>query len=164
MNIQTSPTIDQIARSLATLRRGPRVQRLHRVLTTRAGVDLDRPSFTVLAALMASGPSRVTELAESCAVDNSTMSRLVSRLTCNGLVEQTPSPTDRRVVIVSLTTEGEQMARHLLDVRSALLADVLADWSAEDQATFATLLDRFVTDLEQFNQAAVARTGALNQE
>lgn len=164
MSIETSEDIEQIAHALATLRRGPRVQRLHRVLTSRAGVDLDRPSFMALAALMATGPLRVSELAETCAVDSSTMSRLVSRLSCSGLVEQTADVSDRRVVMVSLTSSGHDLAGHLLDNRSALIADVVADWSPVDRASFASLLSRFVADLEQFNQASVARIGASSRE
>lgn len=163
MSIQSSPA-EQIARALSTLRRGPRVQRLHRVLTNRAGIDLDRPGFTVLAALATTGPTRISDLAETCAVDVSTMSRQVSRLACDGLIEQQPDPTDRRAVLVGLSDEGDEVARRLLRTRSALIAEVVADWSMEDQATFAELLNRFVKDLEQYDLTDAAPMTALRGE
>jgi DNA-binding MarR family transcriptional regulator len=164
MSIETTGTVDQIALALSTLRRGPRVQRLHRVLTARAGIDLDRPAFTVLAALSTSGPLRVSDLAEMCIVDVSTMSRQVSRLACSGLVEQEQDPTDRRAVLIRLSDEGEGVTRRLLKTRNDLIADVVADWSVEDRATFAALLSRFVRDLEQFDQASVPQVNALGGE
>ncbi|HEX5166684.1 MAG TPA: MarR family transcriptional regulator [Thermomicrobiales bacterium] len=148
---------ESIANALSALRRGPRVQRLHRLVMERAGVDLDRPALTALTVLATSGPLRVSELAEVCAVDISTMSRLAGRMTCSGFVVQSTDPNDGRVVMLELTDDGREATQRMVDAKTALIGEVIADWSADDRAAFAALLDRFVIDLERTNRLAIER-------
>jgi DNA-binding MarR family transcriptional regulator len=157
MNMNALQVSESIANALSALRRGPRVQRLHRIVMERAGVDLDRPALAALTMLATAGPLRVSELAEVCAVDISTMSRLAGRMTCSGFVVQSPDPNDRRVVMLELTEEGRDATQRMVDAKTALIDEVVEDWSAEDRATFAALLERFVTDLERTNLMAMAR-------
>ena len=53
------------------------------------------------------------ELAEALDITGATMSGLVDRLSRRGLVERLQDVTDRRVVRVRLTEEGEKLSREL---------------------------------------------------
>jgi DNA-binding MarR family transcriptional regulator len=51
-------------------------------------------------------PCRMTELADFCAVDRTTMTRTVDQLFANGLVERTTPASDRRQVLLTVTADG----------------------------------------------------------
>jgi DNA-binding MarR family transcriptional regulator len=70
---------------------------------------------------------------------------------------QSTDPNDRRVVLVELTDEGRGATRRMVDAKTALIGEVIVDWSADDRVAFAVLLDRFVTDLERTNRMAIER-------
>jgi DNA-binding MarR family transcriptional regulator len=59
------------------------------------------------------GTPSLGELAEALDITGATMSGLIDRLSRRGLVERLPDVTDRRVVRVRLTEEGQQLSREL---------------------------------------------------
>lgn len=61
-----------------------------------------------------SGVLRMTDLARQTGISTSGMTRIVDRLERQGLVAREPHPTDRRVLVVRLTLEGETRAVALL--------------------------------------------------
>lgn len=87
--------------------------------------------FDVLAALRRAGtPYELSpgRLLRETLVTSGTMTNRVDRLAARGFVERSPDPTDRRGVIVRLTSEGLQTVdaafEELLDAEAALLADL----------------------------------------
>lgn len=52
-------------------------------------------------------PRRMCDLGQSVAFTRSGMTRAIARLEKLGLVERTPSPSDKRSMLVSLTPEGK---------------------------------------------------------
>ena len=137
----------EIGQAFAALTRGPRVQRAFESVRARAGVDLDRPAFLVLDTLDVQGPLRVSELAETCGVDISTVSRLVARLQRSGLVSASQFKGDRRVVVLTATAAGIEQSRRLKHVRCDSLASFLGTWTPDEREMFSRLLSRFVTSL-----------------
>ena len=107
--------------------------------------------FDVLAALRRSGrPYQLSPgalLAETL-VTSGTMTNRVDRLAARGFVERFPDPDDRRGVIVRLTPDGKAAVdgafAALLDAEHQLLADL----SATDATTLATLLRRLVVPFD----------------
>ncbi len=95
------------------------------------------------------GPHRISDLAEASYCDVSVASRAVRSLLSDGLVTKAGDPADRRAALVTLTDQGRRELQTTMRLRSEFMARVLRDWSAEDAATFTTLLDRFAHDLEQ---------------
>ena len=151
--------LDRITHAFSLLVRGPRLLRLHQVMNQRAGIEVDRAAFTALATLNDFGPARISDLADSCSVDISTMSRLIGRLTADGLVEQAQFPEDRRVVIVRLADAGTALVQRLRSARRAAMAEVMAEWSASERALFADLLERFSTGIDQLSETAAPACG-----
>ncbi len=63
-------------------------------------------SLSTLVALELAGPRRITDLAASEGVTQPSMTALVSALERSGLVERRSDPSDRRVALVALTSDG----------------------------------------------------------
>ncbi|MFG1870552.1 MarR family winged helix-turn-helix transcriptional regulator [Micromonospora arborensis] len=111
---------------------------------------LDRAAYVILRHLADAGPQNVSALAARLNLDGSTVTRQVSALQRDGLITRTPDPSDGRGTVISPTPAGLQRMAAVQAARTRLYGDMLADWSAEDRATLASLLGRL-------NQALVNR-------
>jgi DNA-binding MarR family transcriptional regulator len=127
----------------------------HRV---RHGVEAS--AYPVLFQLI-DAPKRTTELATCLHADTSTISRQVTSLVEVGLVERTQDPEDRRATILAATDAGRAVFAAMQRDRDRLMAQILAEWSANDVAAFAHLLSRFN---DNFDVARVAIIAELNKE
>lgn len=132
---------------------GPTAQILESLLTigrtARKQLDTgdDRMSYWVVHMLTQLGPSRNSELAAACGLDASTVSRQIRHLEEAGMVERCADPDDRRAQLVSLSAEGVREVAEAKARRLSIVADRLADWSAEDVATLAELLHRLAQEI-----------------
>lgn len=120
---------------------------------------------SIIFGIASSTSPRITTLAEGLAADPSTVSRQVATLVKCGLVERLADPDDGRSSQLALTEAGrERLQAHLLE-RHDWLDQMLAGWTDDEIATFATLFDRFRTALEQYRShppspAATSATAA----
>lgn len=78
-----------------------------------------------VAARIAAGGSRVSELAAQARVTKQSAASLVEQLEASGYVERVPDPTDGRARLVRLT----RRARRLAEVADVEVARTLAEWS-----------------------------------
>ncbi|MFG1605956.1 MarR family winged helix-turn-helix transcriptional regulator [Actinoplanes sp. NPDC049265] len=101
-----------------------------------------------LAALDRTRATSVTQLATQCALDPSTVSRAVTALVKDGLVERTADPADGRAGVLSISPHGREVLEATIRTYDARLAHALRDWSADDLRTLTALLKRFSEDLE----------------
>jgi len=86
-------------------------------LRARCGHSLD--DYDVLHQIAVNGaPIRMGELAERLLVANSSCHRIVGRLVDAGLVDRVPGVTDRREVLVDLTTDGRRLYRRMAVVHT----------------------------------------------
>lgn len=99
--------------------------------------------FDVLSSLRRAGtPYALTPgtLMSELLVSSGTMTNRIDRLEEKGLVERSPSPSDRRAVLVTLTAEGSKRVdsalKSLLDDERKLLAHI----SEEDEQRLSLLL------------------------
>jgi DNA-binding MarR family transcriptional regulator len=76
----------------------------------------------------------VGELAADERVSTAAMSKRISRLERDGLVERTPSETDRRCVGLTLTEDGQRVLRRVRSRRTAWLASRLGTLSPAELA------------------------------
>lgn len=152
-----SRAIEELETALTNLVRRANTPRAQQQLSDRAGFALDRALHVTLARVGVSGPIRLGELADELGVDTSTTSRQVSALEESGLVRRSPAHDDRRVVLVTLTSEGRDVLARALAARRDLLADLLEDWTEAEMLAFAGMLQRFVDRL-----AAPAATPAAS--
>src|ERR1700733_7333102 len=117
---------------------GEALYELFVTVVRRRSRDLTLTSASVLTTLERGGPIRLGELAASEAVTQPSMTATVDQLCRLGLATRLPDPGDRRVVLVSLTSEGSGY----LDQRRAELADWVADAVDQLPADEATALNQ----------------------
>jgi DNA-binding MarR family transcriptional regulator len=101
------------------------------------------PGMAILIHLAKCGPVRVTDLAAAMGVDPSTVSRQVSQLAGDGLVDRVVDPGDRRAWLVSATDRGRLRAAEEVRRRVGSVEAVLSGWSDSDVTLFAELVARF---------------------
>jgi DNA-binding MarR family transcriptional regulator len=68
------------------------------------------PQLSCLLGLYEHGPLAPSQIARTIMVDSSTMTGIVDRLELKGLVERSRTSPDRRVITVSLTEKGRDLA------------------------------------------------------
>lgn len=135
-----SPSEAEPARTVVTaLRRILRAVDLHS-RRLRDEVGLSAPQLAALRALGSEGPLSPARIAQRIHLSRPTVTGIVARLGAAGLVSRTPSPADRRSVLIALTERG----RAFLDVAPSSLQEVfqarlqeLQDW--ERTSILATL-------------------------
>lgn len=117
-----------------------------------AAHNLDTWEFDVLSSLRREGePYALTPgaLMTELLVSSGTMTNRIDRLESAGLVTRTPSPHDRRAVVVSLTDEGKRRVdaalMSLLECERAILAPL----NIPEKEQLATLLRSLLLAFEQ---------------
>ena len=124
-----------------------RVARLHRIAAGRLlkQSGLYPGQEMVMMRLWEAGPIRQSELIKACALDGSTITKMLQRLEQSGHVRRCPDPADRRAVLVEATEDS-----------CALLTEVSRAWSALEEHTLAGLdpderaeLARLLTNVEE---------------
>jgi DNA-binding MarR family transcriptional regulator len=95
----------------------------------------------VLAQLQLSGPVRPGALADEFGVAPRTITDVVDTLERDGLAARRPDPTDRRALLVALTSEGETAVAVAGATTARLLRQVFGALDAADRQTMARLLD-----------------------
>ena len=74
--------------------------------------DLTLPQILLLSSISSEGTD-MSSLSKQMGVDNSTMTRLIGVLIRNDWVEKYKGETDRRVVFVKITSQGEDIRRKI---------------------------------------------------
>lgn len=124
--------------------------RLHEFLLARAQIDLDRAGAAVLSVLNEQPASlRVSELAERLHIDAPAVSRKVRRLEHAGLIRRSGDQADRRAIRLELTDSGRAAIDATVRARRDWLAEVLSEWSAEEQAALARSLRRLAEGVDR---------------
>lgn len=103
---------------------------------------LDRGALWLLHVVADQGPLRLTQLAQACNLDCSTVSRHARQLEDRGLVTRTPDPEDRRAQLIAISPAGDDHVRQARARKRSLLEERLAGWSRTDIETLTTLLER----------------------
>jgi DNA-binding MarR family transcriptional regulator len=113
--------------------------------------NLERWGFDVLASLRRAGkPYQLTptQLYNSLMLTSGAMTNRIDRLEALGLVERLHDPTDRRGVLVSLTTDGLKLIDKAVTTHMEVEETMLTSFSFNDRKKFAELLRTLLQDLE----------------
>ncbi len=111
--------------------------------------DLSLTAVAVLGSLDRSGPQRITTMATAEGVSQPSMTQLVQRLEQRGLVMRTSDPSDGRVALVSLTSEGTAVLAWRRQRNARRIADLLADLPESDVRALASALAAVVPAVRQ---------------
>ncbi|AHV95733.1 MarR family transcriptional regulator [Paenibacillus sabinae T27] len=100
-------------------------------------------AFHIIRWLYSYGPTSAAALAESTAMDRSSVSRLVKQLETLGYVNRENSPDDGRGVLLSLTELGHQMTIHALKEKETAFYERISNWDNDQLEAFITMLRKF---------------------
>ncbi len=89
-----------------------------------------------------------SELAEYCRTSPSALNRLLDRMEKKGLIRRRRDPDDRRRVLVTLGTSGEETA-NLLGFYNEINHMLLQGFTAEESRQVASYLERIVNNAER---------------
>jgi DNA-binding MarR family transcriptional regulator len=143
--------IDVVAQTLL-----PRASLLTRLLLRTGTRSLSRTEAGLLGTLL-DGPRRITELAETEAVAQPTMTQLVDKLQARGLVARERSPQDGRVVLVTATDAGRAELAAVRDQYRALLRDVVGELSDAELETLVEASETLGRVIDAVQQRVEAR-------
>jgi DNA-binding MarR family transcriptional regulator len=115
------------------------------------------PQQMIALRMLASGPRKMSELAQALFCDNSNVTGIVDRLEERGLVRREAAEGDRRVKLLVLTKEGERM-RVEITKRMAEPPPPIAALSEKDQRELRDILKRAVETISDA-EAAEALAG-----
>lgn len=126
-----------------------RTSRLTRLLMRTGARELSRTEAGLLTTL-SGGPRTISDLAETEALAQPSVSKLVDRLQLRGFVARQRGAEDGRVVFVSLTTEGAAALTQLTAHLRGVLRSALSELPPGDLATLLAageVLDRLIQHL-----------------
>ena len=119
----------------------PRAALVTRLLVCRLGCKLSRTEIGLLNTLN-DGPRRITELAALERLAQPTMTQLVQRLECEGLVARERQADDGRVVLVHLTPDGTAALEQFRTSAGAAQSAPHAAMPDDEVASLATATER----------------------
>ena len=142
----TAITIGEALYGLVTLavRHGPR--------------EISLTAASTLSTLDRTGACRLTDLAMIEGVTQPSMSVLVTGLEQAGLAERRPDPSDKRVVLVTLTAAGADYIRARRQAGAATFADLIDKLPADEAAALAAAVPALnrLRELDSDRRAAAA--------
>lgn len=116
---------------------------------------LTMPRFTVLWHITKAQPVNMSYLHKKMYIANSTLTIIVDKLVDEGLVKRYRNPDDRRVVLLELTKDGDELLCKMLVLRQSFLEKALQDLDSPEQRTLikllGTILDNLQNDVKQGN-------------
>jgi DNA-binding MarR family transcriptional regulator len=113
-----------------------------------AASDVEWSAHLLLKQIRSDGPVRAASLSDALRSDPSTVSRQVSALVKDGLLERRPDPDDGRASLLALTAQAEALLAEHDQIRTARFAEMLDGWTDADLRQFAAMLSRFTNAFE----------------
>ena len=97
----------------------------------------------------ADGPISMGELSRGLNVPLSTATRIVDWLVKNGYGKRSDDPEDRRIVRVELTKSGKETYQTIHTFVNQRVEQALGQFTAEERATFVSLLNKILSEFEK---------------
>jgi len=122
-------------------------------IATQVGVTIPETDIRALYTLgRVGGAIRPSALADELQIARPTMSKMISRMTGEGLAERTELPRnaatgDGRGALVALTPAGQAAYRALVDAGQVMVSAALGDLSAADALVVTRVMRRLVEEL-----------------
>lgn len=108
--------------------------------------DITPHEFRALHVAIHGEPPRLSEIAERLRIAPRSATEVIDSLEAKGLVRRTPSPTDRRAILVEPTEAGRTLAEEVEHKRSEVGALMVAPLSEDDHTRLRELLTRILEE------------------
>lgn len=106
------------------------------------GYNLNLTEFAVLEALYQKGSLKVNEIHEKVLVNNSTVSYTLRKLEKDGKISQRKCEEDKRIIYISLTTEGEALISKIAPKHYNYIQTLGTNLTLEEELTLRELLKK----------------------
>jgi len=104
--------------------------------------DLTPMQFSALNKLLEAGPCSQGKLGRLTAMDRATIKGVIDRLSRRGLTHTEPDPEDARLLVVSLTEAGRDLAQRAIPAAQRITEETLLPLNADERARLLELLKR----------------------
>ena len=104
--------------------------------------QLTPTQFSTVNKLHECGPCSQNRLGRLTAMDAATIKGVVDRLTRRGITQTQPDPQDARLLVVSLTRAGEELAERTIAAARRITQETLAPLPPDEQAVLLALLQK----------------------
>jgi len=104
--------------------------------------DLTPPQFSAICILHQKGTCSQNQLGRLIATDAATIKGVVDRLAKRGLVQTAPDPDDGRMLLVSITKTGQELAETYIATAAQITAMTLAPLTAPERKELLRLLKK----------------------
>jgi DNA-binding MarR family transcriptional regulator len=139
---------DQMA-VVANIYRAASAVRQHLENSVLRGVDLTWTAFVVLWVIWVWGEPETRHVAEEAGISKGTLTGVARTLERRGLVQRADHPTDGRLVLLSLTDQGEELMRRVFPAFNEEEAFVTGQLSDEQCGIVAAGLRQVVLQVEE---------------
>lgn len=119
----------------------------------RNGDGIDRSIYLLMTRIDGQGPMSIGELSTVFRLDPSTLQRQTTVALREGFLERVLDPTGSVARKFALTALGKTRLDDVRDHSVSALQSILADWPDEDVNTFAELMHRFNTSIEEYRES-----------
>ena len=127
-------------------------QMLQSAMKQQIGIDFRKqiehemtgPQIYLLDVLKRNGPLKMSDLAEELCVTLGAVTMQADRLLKNGWIERSRSNTDRRVVMLAITDEGQRILEHVIKAHQCLLNQYFGKLDAAEQAELIRLYKKML--------------------
>jgi len=116
------------------------VARLQRIVRQQAMGGLNLAEGSCLAIIDRHGPLSLSDVASRENLSAPTITKIVTRLEGQGLIERLADPTDRRVSLVAVSKNGAALLERVRSSRTAYLHRKLRELSDEDLSSLLAAL------------------------
>ena len=138
----------QMLGAFATVARQWGATPLEGTIAETLGLDIEDSEIRVIYLLGArTVEMRPGDLATQLGVSRPTLSKSLTRLRTAKLVESAPADDDKRSVFVTLTENGREAYRTLIDFGINVIDSANGDLSSDDLAVVGQFLERFAKQL-----------------
>lgn len=137
---------------VANIYRAASAVRQHLENSVLRGADLTWTAFVVLWVVWIWGESETRHVAEEAGISKGTLTGVSRTLEKRGLLKRAGHPTDGRLVLLSLTEEGEELMRRVFPAFNEEEAFVTARLDDEECRSVADGLRRVVLQVEEHGE------------
>lgn len=142
---------DQMA-AVANIYRAASAVRQHLENSVLRGSDLTWTAFVVLWVVWVWGESETRHVAEEAGISKGTLTGVARTLESRGLVRRADHPTDGRLVLLSLTEQGEELMQTVFPQFNEEEAFVTSRLSDEECRSLAEGLRNVVLQVEEHGE------------
>ncbi|MBY5973669.1 MarR family winged helix-turn-helix transcriptional regulator [Pseudooceanicola marinus] len=111
-------------------------------------IGMDVAYWRVLMSLYEDQALSISEISSYCIIKPNTATKIIQRMTAQGLVTTGPRPSDGRVTEVCLTPAGHEMRRNARSIADEVFVTAFEDLSREEQMVLNLLLEKVYRKLE----------------